>query len=45
MLSYGHVVFREDKAASAVMNQESHFIKGKQVIIKTHRINLKKKFY
>lgn len=43
MLPYGHVVFADGKAALAAMNQENHFINGKQVYVKTHKINLKKK--
>lgn len=43
MLPYGHVVFADGKAALAAMNQEKHFINGKQVYVKTHKINLKKK--
>jgi RNA recognition motif-containing protein len=45
MLPYGHVVFADEKAAQAAMNQDSHFIGGKQVFVKTHKINLKKKVY
>jgi hypothetical protein len=39
MLPYGHVVFADDKSASKVLRQERHYILGKEVIIKTHKLN------
>lgn len=43
LLPYGHVVFTKDEGATNARKISDHFICGKRVAIKVHKINVQKK--
>lgn len=43
LLPYGHVVFKNETGASKARSVSTHFICGKRVAIKVHKINVQKK--
>jgi len=42
LMPYGHIIFKDNKGASKA-RKNRHFIRGKRVTVKTHKIDVKKK--
>jgi len=43
LLPYGHVIFSDQEGATKARKISTHFICGKKVAIKVHKINIQKK--